>query len=103
MTASPYLTRDEAAPRPTFGIVYFIEAVGADRIKIGWTATDPLRRMTELQNAAPFPLKLLATVIGTRRNEREFHAHFAKARAIREWFDATPELRRCVAMIRSET
>ncbi len=84
------------------GLVYFIEAIGANRVKIGWTGGNPRRRLSEIQHTSPFPLRLLALFSGTRRDEREFHDHFASARIVREWFEVTPSLLRLIAIVRLE-
>lgn len=45
------------------GCVYFIEAVGADRVKIGYTDKDhPAPRLKNFVTSSPYPLKLLGFV-----------------------------------------
>jgi len=74
------------------GIVYFIEAVGAERIKIGHSK-DPKQRLQELRKNAPFELRLLGMMNGGEAAERRLHHLFAAARRQGEWFEATSELR----------
>lgn len=50
-------------------VVYFVEAVGAERVKIG-TAADAPSRIADLRTACPLPLRLLGTVEGGRDFER---------------------------------
>lgn len=73
------------------GFVYFIEAVGADRIKIGWAVT-PEFRLHYLQTGSPYPLILLKKITGGRDIERWFHRLFASVCVGGEWFRMVPEL-----------
>ena len=81
------------------GRIYFIEAVGGERIKIGWTGTDPKYRGEALGNGCPFPLKLLLTLKGTIQTERAFHRLCREAHAHNEWFHATPGLRALIGVL----
>lgn len=83
----------------TCGRVYFLEATGADRIKIGWTAGDPKSRIAGMVTACPFPLKLLATLVGTVEGEKWLHAKCKSAHAHGEWFHATDDLRALVGVL----
>lgn len=82
------------------GLVYFIEAVGADRVKIGFTSGDPARRAQKLQTACPFPLRVLASYPGSTVDEAALHERFAAARAVpaTEWFHLTSEIRSHIAI-----
>lgn len=78
------------------GLIYFIEAVGGERIKIGFTAkNDPSARAKELQIASPFELKVIASFPGTLDTERRMHKQFAhlRVRPRGEWFRAGEDLR----------
>ena len=80
------------------GKVYFAEAMGTDRIKIGWTR-DVTRRLESLRCGCPVRLVLLGTMAGTLAEEYRLHRLF---RALRsdggsEWFHATAELRAFIA------
>lgn len=68
-----------------------------DHVKIG-IATSIALRLSELQTANPFSLKLLAsksfpTKGDARRYEQELHQRFADCRAVGEWFRIAPHLR----------
>ena len=72
--------------------VYFIQAGGPDGpIKIG-ISYEVARRLYSLQRSNPLPLKLLATVPGGARLERELHERFAAQRLHGEWFRCSDEL-----------
>jgi hypothetical protein len=81
------------------GRVYFIEAVGAERIKIGWTAGDPRTRLDSIATGSPFPLRILAHLKGTQKIEQWMHRACKEAHAHNEWFRATPELRELIGML----
>jgi len=70
--------------------IYFI---GADDgpIKIGISAS-PKSRLTALQTASPFRLRLLAIRVGDVLTERDYHRRFAAHRLHGEWFERAPEL-----------
>jgi hypothetical protein len=89
------LSRGASAQRAKDGVVYFVEAVGADRIKIGFTSAGLAGRIEDLQVGCPFPIKPLVSFAGTLRTERDLHAKFAAARVFAgsEWFHATAALR----------
>lgn len=73
-------------------MIYFAHATGTDRLKIGFTAGDPLRRLKELQTGSPYPLDLLAAVEGGEADEARWHKDFAAERTGGEWFAMTPRL-----------
>lgn len=74
------------------GVVYFVQAGGADgAIKIGWSG-DVDRRVPELQTANAEKLTLLATTPGTLLTEKAYHTRFNSARMEAEWFRPIPEL-----------
>lgn len=72
--------------------VYFIEAEGLERIKIG-RAADPQRRLLQLQTASPAPLRLVCSIPGGSFEEESMHKLFASDRIQLEWFHATPRVR----------
>jgi hypothetical protein len=86
------------AAGPSDGLVYFIEAVGAGRIKIGH-ARDPQARLRELQTGSAYTLRLMAMVPGGMALERALHRRFADLRLAGEWFHATPPLLAEIAAI----
>lgn len=80
-----------------YGFIYFIEADGAKRIKIGWTENNPRKRLIHLQVASPFPLKPLGVIVGPFCIETQMHDRFAKFHRCGEWFHAAPVLRKFIA------
>lgn len=83
------------------GRVYFIEAAGTLRVKIGFTSGDPRQRARKLQTACPFPLRVLASFAGTTVDEADLHERFAASRAVEgtEWFHITADVRDFIATI----
>jgi hypothetical protein len=71
--------------------VYFIEAVGLDLVKIGYTA-DLTERLRKLAPGCPAPLRLLGTVPGGLLIERHYHERLNACRARGEWFHKSPAL-----------
>ncbi len=74
------------------GCVYFVEAIGLDRIKIGFARSSPRVRLNELQEGSPLKLRPIGFIPGGRMLEADIHRQFADARTHGEWFNATPEL-----------
>jgi hypothetical protein len=68
------------------GLVYFIEAVGTGRVKIGFT-TDLTTRLHKLQTASAVPLCVVRTVDGTKQLEAALHRKWTHHRLGGEWFD----------------
>lgn len=79
--------------------IYFVEAVGLDKIKIGTTSNSPRHRLQMLQNACPVQLKLLALVKGGVEIEDHIHAAFQNSRCHGEWFYATADLRNYISTL----
>lgn len=75
----------------TPGHIYFIEARLCRAIKIGW-ATDPKKRLANLQSVCPDQLELLFSEPGNGREEADLHAKFARHRMRGEWFKAHPDI-----------
>lgn len=74
-------------------MIYFIEAMGAGLVKIGFTERAVVDRLKELQTGCPHRLRVLATVAGSQSDEGDFHRQFAHLRAEGEWFRLDDELR----------
>ena len=72
--------------------VYFIEAVGLGRIKIG-KDDDPDRELTAMQDGSPILLRLLGKTLGGRSLETRLHREFSNSHIERGWFHASRELR----------
>ena len=79
----------------TAGEVYFIEAVGADRVKIG-VSQDVAKRFGQLAASFPGPLVLLGKVAGGRAREKSLHRRLANFRIGGEWFHLTPGVRQAL-------
>ncbi len=91
------------ARRP--GTVYFIEAIGTDRVKIGYTSSQTAEaRLRDLQTAAPFELRLLAALSGSLAVERYLHRRFASERILpcAEWFHLRGDLATFLDRVRRE-
>lgn len=73
-------------------VVYFIEDEGNDQVKIGIT-NNVRKRIETLQCGHGAPLKLLGTLSGGRRIERQLHVRFNKYRIRNEWFRLSDEIR----------
>ena len=86
------LLLDVGACAGTSGEVYFIEAVGADRVKIG-VSSDVGKRFGQLAAAFPGPLSLLGKAAGGRLREASLHRRLANFRIGGEWFHLTPGVR----------
>lgn len=89
----PACSADEAPPmfKSALRYVYFIEAVGLNRVKIG-IANDPRKRLATLQVGSPVELRLLSVlkVDLAPEWERDFHKRFAQHRLHGEWFELAP-------------
>ncbi len=81
------------------GCVYFIKSEGTKAIKIGFTAGQVERRLSSLQTAHPYKLKLLATIPGARENEKSLKEQFARYRLEGEWFEPHPDLLAFISVI----
>jgi hypothetical protein len=79
----------ERAERSPTRRVYFVEAVGAGVVKVGWTR-DVATRLRVMSQASWCELRVLRIVDGGPRRERELHAAFAKHRVRGEWFLLEP-------------
>lgn len=86
---------------PSDGWVYFIEAVGLGRVKIGHSS-DPERRMASLATGSAVPLRLLARMQGGRDLEAALHERFAGLRVAgvrEEWFTLGGDLREFIGRL----
>ena len=88
------------APRPKREqFVYFIECAGL--IKIG-VSVNPETRLASIQTANGHTARLLATVPGGTRLERQLHEKFKASRVGGEWFKPTNEIREYLREISPE-
>ncbi|MFO0801428.1 MAG: GIY-YIG nuclease family protein [Gemmataceae bacterium] len=74
--------------------VYFIEAVGTNKVKIGFTDGPVESRLRQLQTGCPVPLAVRAVVEGDQKAEGRFHRRFAHLKQEGEWFELGPDLAR---------
>lgn len=96
-----YMKAPRRGPHWMRGYIYFVEAVGSNRIKIGFTRGDPRERAKLLQTGCPFPLELILASRGTMWSESKIHHHFTHLRVAPnvEWFHDAPELREFIQSI----
>jgi hypothetical protein len=71
--------------------VYFIEAIGLNRIKIG-VSDNPKKRLKQLATSSPVPLLLKGITSGGHGAEKYLHRRFEHLRLNKEWFHASNEL-----------
>lgn len=74
------------------GWIYFIACTETERVKIGFTAGDPHKRLKALQTGAPAPLVMMEYRPGTQEEERQLHERFAATRLHGEWFEKSQEI-----------
>lgn len=79
--------------RPGDPLVYVIEAVGLNVVKIGST-NDLAKRLSMLQVGCPALLRVVLTLDGDKMLECDLHQRFAKICVRGEWFLFTEEIRR---------
>lgn len=81
--------------------VYFAQRGDNGPIKIG-VSGNVKARVSALQTAVAEPMRLLASVVGTRAMEAEIHSHLHAHRLKGEWFNPAPELLAYIAEIPKE-
>lgn len=85
-------------------VVYFVQSDTPDGspgpIKVGHTTIGTLR-MYQLQVWAPWPLRLVATMLGGRREEALLHQRFSEFRLHGEWFAPAPPLLALIASLQN--
>lgn len=74
-------------------MIYFVEAVWAGLVKIGFTDQALEDRVRQLQTASPHPLRAIHHHPGGIDFERGLHERFAHLRQGGEWFILSPEIR----------
>lgn len=89
----------EEPPAKTPGYVYFILDKDG-RVKIGYSARSPRKRMATLQTAHAGTLRLLGFMRGDKSSERELHNRFAHLHIRGEWFRYEGELAKFIDGIR---
>lgn len=93
---APPVPHPEPRPKPTF--VYFAQRGENGPIKIG-VSGGVKARVSALQTAVAEPVRLLASIEGTRRDEEELHFRFQAHRLKGEWFRPVPELLAHIAVL----
>lgn len=69
------------------GVVYFIEALGGDAVKVGYTKHDPQKRLKELQTGNHCDLELIGVIPGPQYLEGQIHHTAGPGDRLRgEWF-----------------
>jgi hypothetical protein len=81
-------------------VIYFAKAEDTDLVKIGYTFSQPEKRLKGLQTGCPHELLLLYAIEGDQDGERELHRTFAHLRENGEWFRYEGELRSFLWLLR---
>lgn len=79
------------------GQVYFAEAIGTDRVKIGF-ALHAAQRLVNVAVGCPVRLELRALIDGPPALEKDLHHRFRDAWSHGEWFNITPALAAFMAL-----
>ncbi len=77
------------------GIIYLIQGERTKLTKVGFTATNPLRRLKELQTGSPDVLSLLGWFYGSYDVERSLHILLEPFNSHGEWFELIPSVYSC--------
>lgn len=91
-TAYKFFYESKERCKKEISYVYFLEAQGLDKIKIG-VSKNPEARLKQLMTGSPSALKLLAYYPGNEIEEKTLHEQFSDCRHDGEWFHATKKLR----------
>lgn len=68
-------------------VIYFIEAIGGNAVKVGYTGKDPFKRLRELAVGNHCELLLLGIIPGPQAREGTIHVALGSKNRIRgEWF-----------------
>lgn len=85
------------------GFIYFIAAEPLEAVKIGFSRYHPASRMSQLQIGSAAPLKLLAFVEGSLKEEAALHQLFASLHIHGEWFRIEGKLQYLLSQISSRS
>lgn len=77
-------------------MIYFVQC--NNYIKIG-NSTNPRKRLSDMQTASPYKLKLLKTIPGDYAEEERLHKKFRGIRVNGEWFCAEKRLLNYIAKV----
>lgn len=72
-------------------MIYLIQAAHLPFFKVGYVDADVAKRCRDLQCGCPFFLRVLATIDGSRTDERRVHGELRTWQSIGEWFLGAPE------------
>lgn len=78
--------RPYTVQRPERGCVYAIQPTTGGLVKIEYTTKDVPRRLGQLQQMCPVPLRVIWHKTATHADEERLHAAFANCRQYGEWF-----------------
>lgn len=83
----------EKSPKPVNSWVYFIRAENTSLVKIGYTSSCPMKRLSNLQVGSPHVLILAhkIAVVDAEDAERIIHNDLKQYRVRGEWFDVDEE------------
>jgi hypothetical protein len=79
-------------------VVYFIEAVGCDLIKIGVTRHMMWDRLRQIRSGSPVPVTVIGIIEGDAAIERQLHLRFRDLWSHGEWFRKADELTAYIAV-----
>lgn len=82
------------------GIIYFVKSTISHEIKIGFTSSNVLKRLSTIQTSHPYKLELLAKIPGDRKFEKSLHQKFEKYRLKGEWFQPHPDIINFISSLR---
>lgn len=80
-------------------MIYFLRSGPDNFIKIGYSS-EPTARAVTLATGSPYEGEILATIAGSREEERGLHVRFAASRIRGEWFRPSGDLIGFIADIR---
>lgn len=93
------LSKEEVANFNGMSVVYFIEAVGLDRVKIG-TSVKLSRRLRAIQTYCPVRTRVLLVVAGDPKLESRLHRRFRTFRLHGEWFQLSVSLSNTIVRLK---
>lgn len=68
-------------------MIYAVCETDTQNVKIGYTATDPIKRLSTLRVGNPRELRIIALMYGITTDERWLHERLRDRRGRGEWFD----------------
>mgnify|MGYP003392978672 CR=1 FL=1 len=83
-------------------VVYFLADSASNKIKIGFSSNIE-KRLSSLQTGNSSRLRLVGTIPGTKKTERQWHTQWAANRVNGEWFKKTDDLSTAIKAAISRT